>query len=94
MKRRAFMQASSVLVSGLALPLVSVAEQKVKKQQKEEEEDDVSTNEDLMREHGVLNRILLIYDEAARRIQANEKFDPSIISKSAGEIPSLAHSAG
>ena len=39
-----------------------------------------------MREHGVLNRILLIYDEAIRRIHANEKFDPAIVSKSAGLI--------
>src|SRR5437660_9645799 len=85
MKRRTFiMQSSSILVSGLALPLVSVAEQKAKK--KQEEEDDVSTNEDLMREHGVLNRILLIYDEAMRRIQANEKFDPTVVVKSAGLI--------
>ena len=39
-----------------------------------------------MREHGVLNRILLIYDEANRRIQSKEKFDPGLISKSAGLI--------
>ena len=84
MKRRTFItQGSSILVSGLALPLASAAEQKTKKKQ---EEDDVSTNEDLMREHGVLNRILIIYDEAIRRIQANEKFDPAIINKSAGLI--------
>src|SRR5947209_7265324 len=88
MKRRTFiMQSSSILFSGLALPLVSVAEQKAKK--KHEEEDDVSNNEDLMREHGVLNSILLIYDEAIRRIQANDKdakFDLTIITKSAGLI--------
>lgn len=89
MKRRTFItEGSSILVSGLALPLVSAAEQKTKKKQ-EKEEDDVSTNEDLMREHGVLNRILIIYDEAIRRIQANDKdakFDPAIIGKSAGLI--------
>ena len=56
---------------------------------KEEPEEDVSTNEDLMREHGVLNRILLIYDEAIRRIQGNEKFDPAVIVKSAGIIKSF-----
>src|SRR6476646_904900 len=56
---------------------------------KEEAEEDVSTNEDLMREHGVLNRVLLIYDEAIRRIQAKEKFDPAVLTKSAGIIKSF-----
>jgi hemerythrin-like domain-containing protein len=32
------------------------------------EEEDVSPPEDLMREHGVLNRILLVYDESTRRL--------------------------
>jgi hemerythrin-like domain-containing protein len=39
-----------------------------------------------MREHGVLNRVLLIYDEAIRRIAAKEKFDAAAISNSAGLI--------
>lgn len=32
--------------------------------------DDISPTEDLMREHGALNRMLLIYDECARRLEA------------------------
>jgi hemerythrin-like domain-containing protein len=84
--RRAFLrQASAVVGSTFALPLASSAMQQ-KKKGKEEEEEDVSTNEDLMREHGVLNRILLVYDEAIRRIVANQKFDPAVIQKSAGLI--------
>jgi hemerythrin-like domain-containing protein len=39
-----------------------------------------------MREHGVLNRVLLIYDEAMRRIQANEKFNVGVVTKSADII--------
>lgn len=31
--------------------------------------EDVAPAEDLMREHGVLNRVLLVYDEAARRLE-------------------------
>ena len=31
---------------------------------------DVNATEDLMREHGVLNRVLLIYEEGVRRIEA------------------------
>src|ERR1700746_2617898 len=41
------------------------------------------TPEDLMREHGVLDRVLLIYDAAIRRLSANEDFDPTVISDSA-----------
>jgi hemerythrin-like domain-containing protein len=36
-------------------------------------EDEVSPAEDLMREHGVLRRILLIYEEARRRIEAGHE---------------------
>ena len=36
-----------------------------------------------MREHGVLNRILLIYDEHVRRLDAKETFDGSVLASSA-----------
>jgi hemerythrin-like domain-containing protein len=99
--RRTFLAGTASLVtSTLALPLSTWAEQKKAGQQKktavktapkkkEEEAEDVSTNEDLMREHGVLNRVLLIYDEAMRRIQAKEKFDPAVLTRSAGLIKSF-----
>jgi len=35
------------------------------------EEEEVSPAEDLMREHGALNRLLLVYEECARRIDEN-----------------------
>jgi hemerythrin-like domain-containing protein len=80
--RRSFLvNTSAFLASAMALPLAAQ-----QPQQKENAEDDVSTAEDLMREHGVLNRILLIYDEASRRIRAKEKFDTGIVAKSAGLI--------
>ena len=37
----------------------------------------------LMREHGVLNRVLLIYDTVVRKIEGKEDFDPGVISSSA-----------
>src|SRR6476660_7994060 len=85
---------SAVAGSSLVVPFSALAQQKApkkapKKKEEEEEEEDVSTNEDLMREHGVLNRVLLIYDEALRRIQAKEKFDPAVLVKSAGIIKSF-----
>lgn len=91
-RRNFLMGTSAVAGSTLAIPFAALAEQKAPKKaakKKEEAEEDVSTNEDLMREHGVLNRVLLIYDETIRRIQANEKFDATVVTKSAGIIKSF-----
>lgn len=41
----------------------------------EKREEDVSPVEDLMREHGLLNRVLLIYDNCADRLQNKQAFD-------------------
>lgn len=37
-------------------------------------QEEVAPNEDLMREHGILNRLLLIYQEISRRIDNHEPF--------------------
>ena len=85
--RRTFLsRASAVLIVSSWPHAFSSAAQTKAAPKKEEAEEEVSTNEDLMREHGVLNRILLIYDEAIRRIQAKEKFDVDVVPKSAGLI--------
>lgn len=39
-----------------------------------------------MREHGVLNRILLIYEEHLRRLDAKQDFDPQVLSATAGIV--------
>jgi hemerythrin-like domain-containing protein len=44
---------------------------------------DVTPPEDLMREHGLLNRILLIYEAAMRRFAGNESFDAAVIAQAA-----------
>jgi hemerythrin-like domain-containing protein len=46
-------------------------------------EAEVTPGEDLMQEHGVLERILLVYDEAARRIDSKEQLDPGVIARAA-----------
>lgn len=38
--------------------------------------EEVMPAEDLMREHGVLNRALLVYEEGLRRVQASEEVTP------------------
>jgi hemerythrin-like domain-containing protein len=43
----------------------------------------VTPPEDLMREHGVLDRVLLIYEAAIGRFAAQEDFDPAVITRSA-----------
>lgn len=49
----------------------------------QEKKDEVAPPEDLMREHGVLKRILLVYAEALRRMDANEDLPPEPIAQSA-----------
>src|SRR5215468_9266115 len=58
-------------------------------EKKGEAEDEVSPAEDLMREHGVLKRVLLIYGEAIRRIDANEDLRPATVADSAKIIRSF-----
>jgi hemerythrin-like domain-containing protein len=71
--RRSFLS----LAPAAALVLPAVA------QLKKEEVEDVAVAEDLMREHGVLKRVLLIYDEVGRRIQAKKEFSPQVVVDSA-----------
>ena len=81
--RRQFIKSVGILASsayvGLAADLVLGADQGKAKIGVEE----VSPAEDLMREHGGLNRILLIFEEAIQRIHTKEEFDPSLIKRSA-----------
>src|SRR5262245_11352225 len=51
-----------------------------------EEEAEVTPGEDLMQEHGVLERVLLVYDEAARRIERAEPLDPAVLASAAGVV--------
>jgi hemerythrin-like domain-containing protein len=51
-----------------------------------EAEPEISAPEDLMREHGVLNRILLIYEEGVRRLRAREDVPPEVFHGPAGLV--------
>ncbi len=100
-RRNFLIGTSAFLTTGLVAPLASLAQVKTETAQPEpkkteaaqkkeaEGDDDVSTNEDLMREHGVLNRILLIYEEVNHRIAAKQDFDTALVTKSAGLIKSF-----
>ena len=51
--------------------------------QQERNKGKVTPPEDLMREHGVLDRVLLIYEAGMRKLTANEDFDHSVMISSA-----------
>ena len=51
-----------------------------------EGEEGVTPPEDLMREHGVLDRVLLIYEAVMRKFGSNEDFDPAVITDSANIV--------
>lgn len=55
----------------------------LQEKKKEEGEENVSTNEDLMREHGILKRVLLAYDEIIRRIHTKQDFPPHAVTAGA-----------
>jgi hemerythrin-like domain-containing protein len=64
MRRRQFLFAATI-------PAVAFAS----KPRKKEKEDDVGPVEDLMREHGLLRRIFLVYDEVIRRMRAGQRVE-------------------
>jgi len=69
--RRRFLRTVPIMgtIAFVTSPTLLCAEQK-----SEKEEEEVSTNEDLMREHGILKRVLLVYDEIIRRIRGTQDF--------------------
>jgi hemerythrin-like domain-containing protein len=56
---------------------------------REVDEEDVAPAEDLMREHGLLKRILLVYDEVRERIVGGKDFPPAAVTDSAKIIRSF-----
>jgi hemerythrin-like domain-containing protein len=76
--RRTFLQVTS---AGLAL--AACASSSSRHEEAEGEEAEVTPGEDLMQEHGVLERVLLVYDEVIRRIQRGEAFDANVVARAA-----------
>ena len=89
--RRNFLRNSSIAGAGVLLPAFSTAralqeDSEKKEKEKEKKDEDVSPAEDLMREHGLLNRLLLIYDEHLRMLAAKRSFDGSVLVSAADII--------
>ena len=81
--RRSFLHATGKFAAAAAVLPATLLAQKTTRQEQHEQFYDVSTNEHLMREHGILQRVLVIYDEVIRRIDAKQDFPPQTVIDSA-----------
>src|SRR5215510_5681447 len=79
-------QLLTVGLGGVAGVVLTGAAQPPKLATKPIGDEGVGPGEDLMREHGVLNRILLIYDEGVRRIGTHQAFAPDALHSAAAII--------
>ncbi len=78
-RRRRFLLATSIIA---ATPMLSLS----KSEEKIDPDEGVTAPEDLMKEHGVLNRCLLIYEEGMRQIRNGDEVSPDIFSHTAGLV--------
>jgi hemerythrin-like domain-containing protein len=79
--RRTFLTKSGGIIAASAFARAGLFA--AEPQKKKDGEEEVSPAEDLMREHGVLKRVLLIYAEAIRRIEDNAELPPETVMDSA-----------
>jgi len=86
--RREFLVRAGLGSAALLVPFGSAFAQQAKPQAGTEKkgEEEVSPTEDLMREHGLLNRILLIYDFSETHLRDNQDFDPAVLASAADII--------
>ena len=85
--RRRFIKSSGLLIVGAGmLPDIPFARALSAREKLQEKEEEISPNEDLMREHGVLKRVLLAFQEVIDRICKRSGFPPSSVVDSANII--------
>src|SRR5260221_38814 len=75
--RRGFLVATTGLVAAAPMLALGKAEEKINP------DEGVTAPEDLMKEHGVLNRCLLIYEEGMRRLRSREEVSPEVFNHTA-----------
>ena len=91
-ERREFIKKSGILITTgtmiqpARLLAQGMAKSNPEKGPKEHNEIEISPVEDLMREHGALSRILLIYDSMIMCLNANKGFPPDVLTHSTGLI--------
>jgi hemerythrin-like domain-containing protein len=77
------------VVSLAGLPALASAASQQKSPDKIDPDAGVTAPEDLMKEHGVLNRCLLIYEEAIRKLRNKEEVAPEVFNHTAELIRSF-----
>lgn len=86
-KRRLLLLGGALAAAPALLTRPAFAERKAvggeRKKGAEKKDEAVTPPEDLMREHGVLDRVLLLYEAGIRKFSSNGDFDPGLISQSA-----------
>lgn len=86
-RREWFFKAGSIVPGAALIAAVNPIPQAGEEKKKEEKtEEGISPVEDLMREHGVLNRILLVYEEIINRLHKRQEFPPDVPVAAAGII--------
>src|SRR4051794_25993249 len=86
--RRQFLTKTATAAAGTSILLTGCQNMAASKEAGEEEEK-VTPGEDLMQEHGILKRLLLVYGEAIRRMNANQDLPPEPIEKAAKLVRSF-----
>jgi hemerythrin-like domain-containing protein len=85
--RRIFLVAAGAVGAGALLAAcASAAAAPGKAPGQKEAEEEVSPVEDLMREHGVLRRVLLVYEDVAGRAERQEPFPLEVLTSAAGIV--------
>jgi hemerythrin-like domain-containing protein len=92
-KRELFL-IGGAFAGGLAAPVLLIGRAEAEKKRAGEKlkelvtgkMENVTPPEDLMREHGVLDRVLLLYEAGMRKLASSADFDPGLITQSAEVI--------
>jgi hemerythrin-like domain-containing protein len=83
-ERRRFLAATTAFGLTGFVPFAGLVRgEDTKDEKKDQPEEEVGAAEDLMREHGVLNRILLIFEEGLRRIRVKDEITADVFHKPA-----------
>lgn len=83
-EKRNFLKGASVAAVAAALIVPDGLSARAKdKEGRSEKQPEVTPPEDLMREHGVLDRVLLVYEAGLKKFDAKEDFDPAVLTNAA-----------
>lgn len=89
-RRRMFLSVAALAGAGLALGEAAAAPPSSKPRKEAEKGPEVNATEDLMREHGVIRRTLLVYDACARQLGTGSPPRAEVITSAAGLLRRFA----